>query len=369
MPFDISRVVHHLERLIAIPSISMDGTLAITDYVARVLTAAGLHVDVLPDENGRDANIIAQNSKHPALVLSSHLDVVPVHGQSWTHDAFALTQQDGLFYGRGTTDMKGFAALTLALAEAGNLPPLVWAYSWGEEIGCQGIRSLLPGLTKLRPWGCIVGEPTQLVPVTSHKGRTAVRILMRGRPVHSSRADIGRNAIHAMGHLISAVDSMNIELANTETSTNGFILAYSTVQVNTISGGTAPNIVAGEAEALVEMRIIPNDSSDAIMARLHQIIAQLDIDATVVTDTSTPPFHAQADSSIVGLVCNITGNSPTCVSFATEAGLIEQAGIPTVVCGPGSIEQAHTADEFISKADLEAGVRFFDQLMQELQTV
>lgn len=367
MHSDISRVIHHLERLVAIPSVSADGTLEIADYVARVLSDAGHTVEVLPDENGRDANILAHNSQQPALVLSAHLDVVPVTGQDWASAPFSLSGRNGLFYGRGTTDMKGFIALTLALAERRNLPPLVWAFSWGEEIGCQGIRKLLPRLTELCPWGCIVGEPTRFVPVVAHKGRTAFKIFMRGLPVHSSRSDIGRNAIHAMGHLINVVDRLNADFARHGPFAGGFQPAHSTLQVNMVTGGRAPNIVAGEAEALIEMRVIPGDNPDLVLEHLRKTVSQLDVETTITPDTSTPPFDADTDSAIVGIACEVTGNAVTSAPFSTEAGLIQRTGIPTIVCGPGSIEQAHIANEFISHADLETGVRFFDQLMHKLQ--
>ncbi len=367
MHIDLSRARHHLERLVAIPSVSRDGTLEAARYVASVLTESGQTVEFLPAANGRDANVLAYSADQGGLVLSGHLDVVPVSDQSWEKEPFNLTEADGALWGRGVTDMKSFVALTLALAERPDLPPLTWALSWGEEIGCLGVRDLLPRLVAQKPWGCIVGEPTELKPVIAHRGRASFRIHLRGLSAHSSRADLGRNAIHAMAHLVREMDEVHLRFARSGPFSDAFEPPHSTVQVNMINGGSAPNIVAGAAQALIEVRMVPEDDIDDIRARIDDTLAGLDIDSSFEMETYTPAFTSAPDTLPATIVAALVQAEPASAPFATEAGLYQGAGIPTVVCGPGSIRQAHTADEFITIDALASGGVFLGRLVERVQ--
>ncbi|MER2634765.1 MAG: M20/M25/M40 family metallo-hydrolase [Rhizobiaceae bacterium] len=364
MLIDLSRARHHLERLVAIPSISAQGTLEAAKYVAGVLTESGQTVEFLPASNGRDANVIAYSSDRGGLILSGHLDVVPVTDQSWEKAPFSLTETDGALWGRGVTDMKSFIALTLALAEQPGLPPLIWAFSWGEEIGCLGVRDMLPRLTARNPWGCLIGEPTELKPVIAHRGRASFRVKLHGLPVHSSRADLGRNAIHALAHLVRDMDEAHQLFASFGPFSESFEPPHSSVQVNMINGGSAPNIVAGAAQALIEVRLVPDDDIDSIRASIEKAMARLNVDGTWEMETYTPAFFSSADSLLATLVADAARAAPVSAPFATEAGLYQGAGIPTVVCGPGSIRQAHIADEFITFDALASGGAFLGRLVE-----
>jgi acetylornithine deacetylase len=305
---------------------------------------------------------------------------VPVAGQEWHSDPFRLTERDDRLLARGSADMKGFIALALALVpEAARRRlrvPVHLAFTHDEETGCFGAPALIGALPAGigRPLLAIVGEPTSMQVANRQKGCAFFRTRVTGREGHSSAPERGLNAIVAAGEIIAEIGRLAAEARQRGRPENGFDPPHTTLSIGTIAGGTAVNIIARECSFEWDMRNIPDDDATALKARLDRFIAA-DLlprmravypDAAVETETvvAVPPLVPQADSPAESLARRLTGvNATTTVSFATEAGLYQQAGIPAIVCGPGSIEVAHKPDEYITRAELAAGQAFLDRLL------
>jgi acetylornithine deacetylase len=315
------------------------------------------------------------------VVLSGHSDVVPVKGQDWTTDPFTLTERDGRLYGRGTCDMKGFCATALALAPemlaAGLRRPIVLALSHDEEIGClkapEMIEAILGALP--RPHAVIVGEPSEMRVVTGHKGSWEFEGHMRGYEVHSSLLHTGVSAISAAAHMIEWMNGVMAENAR-DARLNAFVPPYTTIHVGVIEGGTAKNITARDCHFLGEVRVMPDESIDDWQARLQGEAKRLqdelravhdDAAVELVSKISIPPLVPEDAGAAEALARRLTGdNAVSVVSYQTEAGQFQAAGLSTVVCGPGSIAQAHQPNEFITVAQLDAGERFMRALIRDL---
>jgi acetylornithine deacetylase len=295
--------------------------------------------------------------------LSGHTDVVPVDGQAWDTDPFKATIKDGLLYGRGSCDMKSYIATALALAPrflaAKMDAPLHLAFSYDEEVGCIGVKSLIADLQdmNLKTAGCIVGEPTSMQPVIAHKGTHRFRCCVTGREAHSSYTNLGVNAIEYAARIIVYIRQMADRFAQLETRDYGFTVPYTTMQTGLIRGGLASNIVPKECIFDFEARTMPGTDATHLLQEVESYAARLLPEMLLVEPNakiaferlaSAPGLSTQEHEAIVQLAIALSRNKATgAVSYGTEAGLFQGAGIPTVVCGPGSIEQAHRPNEFV----------------------
>lgn len=365
-----------LETLVSFPSVSLNPNIGLIHKVQEILATAGIESTLAPDpqDPGR-SNLFA--SVGPAgiagVLLSGHTDVVPVQGQPWTSPPFEATHKDGRIYGRGTSDMKGFVACAVtAMVAAAKQPlkrPLQLALSFDEEIGCVGVRHLLRRLenTLPAPYLCIVGEPTLMKIGTGHKGKAAYRAMCCGEAGHSGLAPRFINAVHMAADLVASLRDVQRELAESGAREAGYGVPYSTVHVGVIHGGRALNIVPAECEVSFEIRNISEDEPGEILQRIMKRLAErverdaVDANAPlpdVQLASSYPSLSTREDSPAVGLLGSLLppGTPCTKVDYGTEGGLFKQswADTPVLVCGPGSIEVAHKADEYVELSQIEA---------------
>ncbi len=367
----MSRTIDYLDRLIAFPTVSRDSNLDLIAYVRGELEPLGFRCLLAPSEDGRKANLYASIGPEdmPGIVLSGHSDVVPVEGQDWSSDPFVMRRADGKLYGRGSVDMKGFIAACLSLAhdiDAARLTaPLHFAFSYDEEIGCIGVRRLIDLLEGVspRPRFCIIGEPTSMQIAVAHKGKDGARVSCTGLEAHSSFAPNGVNAIHLAIDLINEIRALQAEIAETGARDGDYDVPYTTLHVGKIAGGEALNIVPNLATFEFEIRNIADDDPSALMARIRSASEPIVEKARKVFSgaaidfspgTTYPALDTAPDAEVVSFVKSLTGgNSTTKISFGTEGGLFNaRLGIPTVVCGPGSIAVAHKPDEYIAESQL-----------------
>ncbi|MCU1716155.1 acetylornithine deacetylase [Pseudomonas sp. 5P_3.1_Bac2] len=370
-----------LADLIAFDTTSRESNLALIDYVQRYLSDLGISSQLLFNPERSKANLYARLGPAGAggVMLSGHSDVVPVDGQAWTVPPFALTQQQGRLYGRGTADMKGFIACVLAslpqfLAQPLRLP-LHIAISYDEEVGCLGVRSLLEWLeaSPERPAICLIGEPTQMQPVLGHKGKLAMRCDVHGAACHSAYAPQGVNAIEYAAKLIGKLGEIGSQLAAVERHDGRFDPPYSTVQTGVISGGRALNIVPEHCRFDFEMRALPADDPAQVLGELQsyardellpQMRAVNQASQIHFTELSSYPGlltdPRSAAAQLLKLLCGDAQAST--VAFGTEGGLFDAAGIATVICGPGSMEQGHKPDEYVSLTQLAACDAWLERL-------
>lgn len=371
-----------LEKLISFDTVSRTPNRGLIDYVRGLLDDAGIESTLVEDASGHCANLFATvgNREKGGVMLSGHTDVVPVTGQVWTVDPFRLTERDGNLYGRGTTDMKGFVACAIhAALEASKRPlatPLHLAFSYDEEIGCVGVRRLLDMLdaAPVKPALCIVGEPTELVVANGHKGKTAARAVCTGRSVHSALAPTGVNAIQIAADFIRLLQTIQRDIVGSDSRDDAYDIPYSTIHPGIISGGTALNIVPNECQVDFEIRNIQADDPAPLFARIKDEAAQIvagygeGAGITIEIVNSYPGLDTPLDAEVVRFVQSLTGaNSTTKLAFGTEGGLFStQLGIPTVVCGPGSMAQGHKPDEFITMDQLAKCDSMLDALIERL---
>jgi len=374
-----------LGKLIAYPTVSADPNLALITFCAELLETAGAQVTILRDTTGNKANLYATigPTDRAGVLLSGHTDVVPVAGQDWSLPPFEMTQQNGKLYGRGTCDMKGFVASALVCAlKAASLDlktPLHIALSYDEEIGCVGVRSLIDMLAAAPfvPQFCIVGEPTSMRVATGHKGKTAARVTAKGHAAHSALAPTGLNAIHMACDMIAFLRDLQEDLRISGLRDDDYDVPYSTVHVGTINGGTALNIVPDQAAFMFEIRNLADDDPSQILARLEayrtRYLADLktrffNADITIDITNSYPSLATDPDSDVVGLVQSLAQTNHTIkVAFGTEGGLFsDRLGVPTVICGPGSMDQGHKLDEYIELSQLAACDAMMDALLDRL---
>lgn len=358
-----------LERLISFETVSRTPNIDLIHYIQGLLAEADISTTLVENEDGTNANLYATigPDDRPGIMLSGHTDVVPTEGQAWTRPAFQLTEDNGLLYGRGTTDMKGFVACAINTAVQASkrdlATPLHLAFSYDEEIGCVGVRRLLDVMDQapIKPRFCIVGEPTELMVATGHKGKTAARAVAHGLEVHSALAPSGVNAIHLAAEFIQALRAVQADLVDNGPRDGDYDVPYSTVHAGIINGGTALNIVPNQCTVDFEVRTVAEDDPADIMQRIEN--AANDITdkfpeagrIEIETLNSYPGLATPPDAEIVNFVKSLTGaNSTTKVAFGTEGGLFsQQLAIPTVVCGPGSMAQGHKPDEFIARSQME----------------
>lgn len=372
-----------LEQLVAFNTTSRESNLALIEFVGRYLTGLGVDYELIHNAEGSKANLYARLGPpgHGGVMLSGHSDVVPVDGQNWSVPPFALTERDGKLYGRGTADMKGFIACILAAIPHFLAQPLVQplhlAISYDEEVGCLGVRTLLDALSGHadKPAICLIGEPTELQPVLGHKGKLGVRCEVQGAACHSAYAPQGVNAIEYAAKLIHHLTLIGQRLAAPEHHDARFDPPFTTVQTGLIQGGRALNIVPADCTFDFEVRTLPQDDAQEV-ARELESYAQRELlptmravnrDAAIrfYPISSYPGLYTAAQSAAARLVAHLTGSEKfSTVAFGTEGGLFHQSGIPSVICGPGSMAQGHKPDEFITIEQLNA----CDALLRRLAT-
>ena len=376
-----------LRDLVGFPTISPDSNLNLIDYLANFLAEYGIASERVLSEDGCKANFLACIGPASAagVVLSGHTDVVPTQGQAWLEDPFVLRVSDGRAIGRGAVDMKGFIACALrcaALASQRSLRrPLILAFSHDEEIGCVGVRRLLPALAQLptAPLLCVVGEPTDMGVVTGHKGKVMGRICCTGLEGHSSEPDKGVNAIHLAGEMIAAARSVQAHFSTAPFRDPRFNVPYSTLHLGRIHGGTSVNIIPRDCTIDFEIRNLPSVDPqpmlDALAADAARIVgpyrplaAQVDVQLQI--HNRYPGLGIDDADPAVAFVqdlCGIAGTRK--VAYGTEAGLFHnELGLATVVCGPGSVDQAHKPEEFVSLAQLDACDAFMVRLLERLES-
>jgi acetylornithine deacetylase len=360
-----------LQRLVGFATVSRDSNLELIRFIKAYLAGQGVESELFYNEEGTKANLFATIGplKSGGVVLSGHTDVVPVEGQAWTVDPFQLTEKDGRLYGRGTADMKGFIASVLAavpvFVRRPLLAPVHLAFSYDEEVGCLGVRPMLAELQKrpYKPRLCLIGEPTELKPVLGHKGKLAMRCEVRGAACHSAYAPYGVNAIEYAAQLIGRLGAIGAELAHPDRHDERFDPPYSTVQTGVIKGGRALNIVPAECEFDFEVRALPEFDAQDVASQLQtfaeeQLLpkmraVQADTDIKLRSLSAYPGLATSPESEAARLLAILSQSSAFgTVAFGTEGGLFDQVGIPTVVCGPGSMDQGHKPDEFIALEQL-----------------
>lgn len=375
-----------LETLVGFATVSRDSNLELIHFLERYLDEYGVPHQRIESDDGTKANLLARiGPKHEGgVVLSGHTDVVPVNGQPWSTDPFTLVDKgDGRLYGRGTCDMKGFIACALS-----QVPhwvtlefdrPIYLAFSYDEEVGCVGAPRMIERLMAdhPRPGVVVVGEPTLMSPVVAQKGATNLRTVVTGRAAHSSQINQGVSAIHVAARLVAKIEDIMGELREEGRVDEAFNVAHSSLHVGKIQGGTAINIMARECQFDWEIRHLPQDSVDELMARFTAFAESLEREfqsrapeAGIRTEqlTTTVPALADRDNEPALALCHelLGKRRNEAVAYATEAGQFQTAGLPTVICGPGSIAQAHQPDEYIELEQLEAGERFMHALGETL---
>jgi len=375
-----------IERLVGFDTTSHRSNLDAIAFIKDHLERMDARCRLTFDDERRKANLYATlgPTDRPGIMLSGHTDVVPVDGQDWTSDPFTLTQRDGKLFGRGAADMKSFIALCLSLApefiERGLETPIHFSFSYDEEIGCVGVRRLIHDIAGLpiRPKLCIVGEPTGMKVVAGHKGKKSLRCHVHGKECHSSQAEAdGVNAVEAAAEVIAHIKQMQRRIRRDGPFDPAYQPAYTTLHTGIVNGGHAVNIVPRDCWFDFEIRALPHQDSDVLYGEIlsfahdhvepemKAIAAATGFEFHVVNDTAG--FDLPDDHPAVRFVTGLTGDNATGrVSFGTEAGLFNRAGVPTVVCGPGHIEQAHKPDEFISLDQVAQGEAFLRRLMEHV---
>ncbi|MCF5714095.1 acetylornithine deacetylase [Pseudomonas tremae] len=381
------RALDILKRLIAFDTVSSEPNMALIEYVRELLASKGIESLIVKDETGKKANLFASTGPQdvPGVLLSGHTDVVPAAGQAWTMPPFQATLRDGRIYGRGTCDMKGFIALAIdAMLDAADmtlLRPLQLALSHDEEIGCVGVRRLLDvlHLAPMRPFLCVVGEPTMMQFAVGHKGKASYRTFCRGQEAHSSLAPRAVNAIHLASDFIAELRKSQKQIEQQGARDEGYDIPYSTVHIGRIDGGKALNIVPNLCTMEFEYRNLPGDNPDALLEQLRERAEVLVREARLLSGVAAieievmneyPALETHPSVEAVRMLHAFAepGTQHIKVSYGTEGGLFAgRLNVPVVVCGPGSIEQAHKPDEFIEESQMDAGERFLQSLLGSLK--
>ena len=370
-----------IETLIGFDTTSAKSNLALIVFVAEYLDELGASIRLTRNDNVNKANLFATlgPADKPGIVLSGHTDVVPANPKDWTSDPFKAQIRDDKIFGRGTADMKSFIAIALAMApdfaKAKLRQPIHFAFSYDEEVGCLGVRGLLNDLSTLpvKPALCIVGEPTDMKVIVGHKGKKSVVCTVHGKEGHSALNHKGVNAIEIAADLVTKIRTIQKRIRRDGPFEEGYDPPYTTLHTGLFNGGTALNIIPKECQFEFEIRNLPSHDPETIMAELRghaqDLVPEMlavDIAAGIMFDerNTTVGLSVSEDSEPAKLACQLSGHNHTSkVAFTTEAGLFAAAGIPAVVCGPGSITQAHKPDEFITLDQVSKCERFLGDLL------
>jgi len=384
---DIGRdAIALLATLVSFDTTSADSNLQLIGFVEEYLAPYGVASQRIANGDGTKANLLATVGPgvEGGIVLSGHTDVVPVAGQPWTSDPFTLIERDGRFYGRGTSDMKAFLALSLAavprLVARDMARPVHLAFYYDEELGCLGAPDLIRTILDqgYRPMAAIIGEPTNMQIVNSHKSIHIYDVTVTGREAHSSMVTEGISANMVAIDLLSKLTRI-AEAERGDHRDTRFDPPWSTLTIGTIHGGTAPNILARECRFTFDLRCVPDRDADAVLApfwaeveaaRSRLAAEGPETGITVEQLAKVPSLRSETDGAAERLSAMLSGaNDPSiAVSYGAEAGQFQQAGLSTVICGPGSITQAHRPDEFIERSQIEAGARFIARLIEFVRT-
>lgn len=374
-----------LEKLVAFPTVSLRSNREMIGFMRAVLEKAGARVAEFEGPRAGNRNLFATIGPQDrgGVILSGHTDVVPAEGQAWTVEPFRLSRRGDRLYGRGTADMKGFLACALRAATlAGELrlaTPLHLAFSCDEEIGCVGVRPMLEALAlgAPRPIACIVGEPTSMRLTTGHKGKIALQATCRGRAGHSAYAPELLNPITMASALIAAVGRLQARAARQGPRDEAYEIPYATLHVGRVTGGEALNVVPSQCVLELEIRSASPVEAERLLRAVRGAAARIakaqrvrfpEAEIEVQVTNAYPALDAPADDAAVALVRRLTGdNGAAKAPFGAEAGLFrEQLGAPTVICGPGSMEQGHKADEYVTVHQLGLCDRMMDALLDHL---
>jgi acetylornithine deacetylase len=379
---DLQRPIEILEALVGFDTTSRNSNLPLIDWTEGYLDRCGVAYERIPDQAGIKANIWATigPADKPGYILSGHSDVVPVDGQSWASDPFRLSRRDGRLYGRGATDMKGFVACCLAavpaIAARRLARPIHLAISYDEEVGCIGVRDIIARIEELpvKPAGCFVGEPSLMGVIIGHKSKRSLRVNVRGHTVHSSLAPQGVNAVEYAARLIARIRDISERLAREGARDPLYDVPFTTGHTGLVHGGTALNIVPDGCTFEFEFRAIGADDVNALVEEVVSYSRETlepamkavapETGITFEDRSGFPGLDTPAKDGVVELAKSLAGTREHGkVSYGTEAGRFSAAGIPSVVIGPGSIDQAHKADEFIAVSELEKCGVFIDRLI------
>lgn len=382
---DLTKTLELMDRLIAFPTVSSESNRACIDWIADYLGALGARISITSEVEGK-ANIFATLGPDTdgGIILSGHTDVVPVEGQNWSRDPFKMVRENGALYGRGTCDMKGFVAAAMAMApkyaEMDLKRPVHFAFTYDEEVGCLGARVLVNDLIKrgLKPSVCIVGEPTSMRIIEGHKGMCEYTTEFHGVEGHSSNPDLCVNALEYAHKFMAKLMDVRAKLPAMAPENSRFVPPYSTSSICSCHSGTTHNVVPNLAQIEWEMRVVQRSDREWLRGEMQRYVdeelrpemqaksAVADVVETVCVETEG--LEPEPDSEAVKIVQELTGgNSTEVVAFGTEAGLFARAGISSVLCGPGSIEQAHKPDEYVTEEQMESCLRMLRQLSNKLR--
>lgn len=388
MPAPADITMEEIRTLVAFDTTSRGSNLELIGHVERRLGALGIASRRIPNAEGTKANLLAtipagDGSTGGGIVLSAHTDVVPVDGQEWSSEPFVPEVRDGRLYARGSADMKSFLGVVLAKAADMVAQPLAepihLALSYDEEVGCVGAVDLVDELARAGdlPRGCVVGEPTSMRVVRGHKSMNVFRIDVRGVAAHSSLTPQGENAVAAAADLVRFVQDVGAEMREEGPFDDGYVVPYTSVSVNRIDGGIAVNTIPAECTVQFEFRALTTVDHERLVERFRTECARVEADmrsrfpqssVVLTTTASAPGVDTATDAEIVALAAAWGGiASDEKVTYGTEAGLFANAGIPTVVCGPGDIAQAHAPDEFVELEQIAACEAFVDALVADLR--
>nr|WP_255414679.1 acetylornithine deacetylase [Candidimonas sp. SYP-B2681] len=372
-----------IKKLVGFDTVSRNSNLELIYYVRDYLAGYGVQSHLVSNAEGTKANLFATVGPNieGGIVLSGHTDVVPVDGQPWDTDPFSVVQKDGRLYGRGTCDMKAFSAVALAMVpdmlEKGLKRPVHFALSYDEEIGCFGAPSMIDRLLTdiARPSAVIVGEPTSMRPIVAHKGIAALRTTVIGHEAHSSQVQRGVSAVTTAARLISFIDDMMLENKASADPDSQFEPPYTTLHVGVVHGGTAINIISRECSFIWDIRSLPGDDwraylnrfqeyADSLLPAMKAIAPMASIKTEILADA--PPLQDKGGAA-QDLVFSLCGHSHSgVVPYAAEAGQFQERGFSVVLCGPGSIDQAHQPNEYIDVSEVSACEQFLEALTDRL---
>jgi acetylornithine deacetylase len=374
-----------IEKLVAFDTTSRNSNLELIEFVRAYLAKLGVESRLVHDESGKKANLYATlgPADQPGIALSGHTDVVPVDGQDWATDPWKVAKQNGRLYGRGVSDMKSFVAITLAFVpeflRRGMRTPINLALTFDEEVGCLGVRRLIEVLKEMpvKPWVCIIGEPTSMKVTIGHKGKKSIRCRVHGLEAHSSLAPQAVNAVELAAEVIVKLRAMGKRFAKEGPFDSDYDVPHTTVHTGIVHGGTALNIVPKDCYFDFEFRYLPeldveamftevrNYAEEELQPAMRKIAPDCGFEWQQIS--AFPGLATSPDSPAAQLAKALSGSNSTIkVAFGTEAGLYQQSGIPAIICGPGSIEQAHKPDEWVAVDQLAQCENFMRRLMDRV---